>query len=482
MWWGESGALRRDQALLLVLRADALDAGWMPAAAAVPALSWQTAQVPVVAAPSVAGAVGPAAWSDAAAGSVQLSVAAAFAGLRAVLLDPQHGPGSLPPRAIQVLLAGPCVGVVMLPWSDALLHDGAAETHVQAELQARGFDALPGDLLAIDGRPPLGRPRAVFWVPAWLALELSGLAAALGGHVASVQALHAVAAGWATRRERQALAGQVTGLLGSGTLQLLSSGGEVLADAMAGAPLPLRAAGLWQRARVRFPSLASATGLRVLTLDEAPPEVRAVPADPAAPIHWLAWPEGAQSRPALDRALMLEAQARPTAEAWQTGRTRAAAVWPAAALLCLVVAAGLALAAWQRQSDAQQVAEQAAGPTVPPRSTPPTRAELAELRAVNAAVRQINLPLPTLLRTLQPPRDLPVVLLGLDLAGQGADASASGPIKLSAEAPGGLDMTRYVGFLGARRGVSAAQLVRHEVDVSRPGGPYRFEVEITWQP
>ena len=43
-------------------------------------------------------------------------------------------------------------------------------------------------------------------------------------------------------------------------------------------------------------------------------------------------------------------------------------------------------------------------------------------------------------------------------------------------------MTRYVGFLGARRGVSAAQLVRHEVDVSRPGGPYRFEVEITWQP
>ena len=504
MWWAESGR----RSLLVVLRGDALDAGW-PAATGADPQAWQTLTVPVA---QAAGADVESTASATSAASAALpalpalsalpalpalpaAVAAAFADLRA-RLQQAAASGPSPRPALTVILSGPAVGVAVLPWSEAWLEPARAQAHARAELQARGCDAQPADQVTVDPRPPLGRPRAVFWLPAWLAAEVSALAAALGARSCSVQALQLVAADWAVRHvaaggvsgasSASGASSTVNAVLGAGVLQLLSGPrpgalGEALADASAAAPLPARVEALWQRARVRFPSLALAPGLRVLSLDEPPPTAPQA----GSQVSWLPWPEGAASRAALDRQLLQQARRQPRVEAGPVARRHVRLAWSAAAVASLALAAGLAMAAWQREATAQVLAEQARRPATPVRVAPRSAAELAELRAVNAAVRQINLPLPALLRALEPPRDLPVMLTGLELAARGGDGAAGaeegGAVKLSAEAPGGRDMTRYVAFLASRRGVGAAQLVRHELDPSRPDGPVRFEVELTWQ-
>ncbi len=452
MWWAE----RAGPPLLLVLRADALDAGW---AGATDAAQWHHASQPL----------------DGAAGDLQAAVRAAFAALRGTLAAAAPGPRC----EMRLLLAGPCVATLGLPWSEALLREEGAQFQARAALRQGGCDPQPVDRVSLDGAPGLGRPRTVFWVPAWLLAEAQALADALGARLASVQPLHSVAAAWMRHQDGGGRPGQASGLLGSGLLQLQhgAGGSAQLADADAALALPERAAALWRRAQVRHPALATADGLRLLALDEAPPTAPGPDA-----IVWQPWPGDGRSRTALDRALLQHARAQPTLEALPAARR--SRPWRVAALLCVGAALWLAVGAWQRQSAADQLAAQAANTAVPRPAPVLSPAELAEVRAVNAAVRQINLPLPALLRALQPPRDIPVRLLALDMGGRAAEgaAGAGGAIKLTAQAPASLDMTRYVGFLGARRGLAGAQLVRHEIDPALPGSPYRFEVELAWQP
>ena len=162
-------------------------------------------------------------------------------------------------------------------------------------------------------------------------------------------------------------------------------------------------------------------------------------------------------------------------------------LWGAAAA-ALVASLALAWSTVQREAALHDALAAPAGVDAP-RAVAATAAERSELRAVNAAVQQLNLPLPQLLRALQPPRDIAVRLHALDLAPSGTETGA-GPtmnpsaralVKLSAEAPRSRDMTRYVDFLVGRPGLGAVQLVRHEIDSTGTAGDvYRFELELEW--
>jgi hypothetical protein len=101
--------------------------------------------------------------------------------------------------------------------------------------------------------------------------------------------------------------------------------------------------------------------------------------------------------------------------------------------------------------------------------------------ASNTAIRQLNFPVVQLLRALQPPKDIRVAILGLDLSDSGNESSIA-KIKLNAETRSGEEMTRYVAFLSDRRPVVQAYLVRHEVMKNTPENPWRFTLELTWQP
>lgn len=484
MWSAESGGLARSdkRRLLLVLRADALDVGW-----AVDGGNWHSQGLALAAAAADQPPIN--------------TLQQALLQLQAQLTRPGSGLAGVG-RALTVLVAAPWLGRAALPWSDRLLDPASALAEARSALAARGFMLAADDLLRLDAAPALGRPRTALRVPEQLLPALLGFAQALGARLVSVQSLNAVAAAWAAQRADSGRPGLVA-VLGGGVLQLLPADGTAAAvghemalqvDAdLAAADLAKAVAGLWQRAALRFPALAAIRQLPLLCLDRPAPDAAL-----AAPLQGLAWPGDGQDRADLDRALLHHAVARPTLDALAADGVRRlpGRIAALAGALCLLVAGGLAWSAAQRQAevDASQSAARIPAPTAPPALL--SRVELAELRAVNAVVRQINLPLPALLRMLQPPRDIQVTLLGLDLAADGgaddsggarpvhASATGSGTtgnLKLAVEAMAGNDMTRYLAFLASRDGVLSAQLLRHEADPARPDAPIRFQVELAWR-
>jgi hypothetical protein len=109
------------------------------------------------------------------------------------------------------------------------------------------------------------------------------------------------------------------------------------------------------------------------------------------------------------------------------------------------------------------------------------KSQQEQVLAANIAIRQLNLPAAQLLRALAPPKDIRVALLGIDLS-DSANESAAAKFKLNAETRSGEEMTRYIAFLADRKPFVQAYLVRHEVMQNMPERPWRFTLELTWQP
>ncbi|MBL0729595.1 hypothetical protein [Piscinibacter sp. HJYY11] len=107
-------------------------------------------------------------------------------------------------------------------------------------------------------------------------------------------------------------------------------------------------------------------------------------------------------------------------------------------------------------------------------------ADPARVRAVNAAIRELNLPFEDLSRSLTPPRDIHVGLLSLSFSSVGAAGQRSA-VLLTADARSSVDMTRYVAFLADRPTVQKPSLVAHQLMEGEPGTPYRFSVELSWR-
>jgi hypothetical protein len=127
-----------------------------------------------------------------------------------------------------------------------------------------------------------------------------------------------------------------------------------------------------------------------------------------------------------------------------------------------------------------------------------------QIKAVADAVRQLNLPVARLIKTIQPPRDVRVALLALDLSGQQAEAASpaetstaaaatpSGTLKIAAEAETAQDMINYLAFLNQQPMFRSVYLVKHEMANAsnaaagqNPDGsaerPYHFQLEAQWR-
>ncbi|MES2128101.1 MAG: hypothetical protein V4463_12575 [Pseudomonadota bacterium] len=96
-----------------------------------------------------------------------------------------------------------------------------------------------------------------------------------------------------------------------------------------------------------------------------------------------------------------------------------------------------------------------------------------QIKSINDAVRQLNLPVTRLIKTVQAPRDIRVALLGMDLA--------AGTLKISAEGETARDMINYVAYLGEQSLFTSVYLVKHEANLASPDHPYRFQLEAQWR-
>ncbi|MFS2135529.1 hypothetical protein [Duganella sp. Dugasp56] len=110
-----------------------------------------------------------------------------------------------------------------------------------------------------------------------------------------------------------------------------------------------------------------------------------------------------------------------------------------------------------------------------------------QVKAVAEAVRQLNLPVTRLIKSIAAPADVRVALLALDLNGQqpqdGTDAAVpSGALKIVAEAETAQDMINYLAFLNQQPMFRSVYLVKHEMAAGGTGErPYHFQLEAQWR-
>lgn len=388
---------------------------------------------------------------------------------------------------LSVLVSDRWIALTTIAWGQALPSTATRERFVRGQLEAAGFTTAPTDVVRIDDGPGFGQPRIAAAYPGALLALLGDAASALGARLESVQPLEAALTRLARQRVGRSL--QALALLDGARLRFMATGpdgvtaGQSLEDPALSIDPTSTLLTLWRRQQLRDPALGDAEALHLLDLRDPARRDRAASGPGPTAVTWRDDDDPPRT-PALRAALVADPGA--TLNAARPTRRAGPLAWGVAAV-SLALSAVLVLQASRFGESAKTSELLAAGQTVRPAATAApawTREELARIRAVNAAIREINLPIATLLRALQPPRDIRVALLGIAVEPAGAANDAAdgfATLKLSAESASGAEMARYVGHLAGRAPLQRAYLVSHSVDETDTAYPYRFTVELTWR-
>ncbi|CAN7322244.1 hypothetical protein [Rhizobacter sp. LjRoot28] len=378
---------------------------------------------------------------------------------------------------VRVLVDDGWFAACRLPWSDALGRADEAEGFARAQFEAAGFGGQADDTVRIDDGPYRAPRRAVAYGAALLA-ALGRVAQAAGGPLRSVRPLSDAAWRHAGRqRHAPATAPLVVWLPGA---VLVVQGGRTPVDVMARSLGPEEAASLralWDRAGLRQPWLAEAAVVRGLRSGDAGPPWPIAVTDIALP-----------DDQAVPPWLGLAAEASPSCLDAVAGAGRGSPlIVKAAAVVLLLLAVSFAKDAHDHWRLEQEIVgrEQDDSSRRLAQERPPVglaREELARVRSVNTAIRELNMPVAALIGALQVPKDLRVALLSVDVSGASALPDGGATLKVVAEARSGAEMSRYVALIANRPPIAQAYLTRHEVQQSNPAHPYRFTVEATWAP
>lgn len=407
---------------------------------------------------------------------------------------------------IKVLISEAWLPTISVPWNPACMTAATAQAYAQAQLRAAGFEFSSVDEIRLDDAP-YGQPRVVVAYPSVLLEALGNLARNMEARLVSVLPL-GLAGGVSMQQQLPAASGveqtgfalaliedqQVTFVryAGKQLLQLISrslrhsTGEDTHRQDAARAVLAQ-----WQRIQLRDAQAATIEHLHVLNLE------RTAAAEEKDNDEWIEVdlpPDASLAAiTPMPRALQL---ARCTADlrhpmAARTGVQNASTSrsrWPLA-VAALTVAAVSLFAAWRTAHEVEMLHQRTrvAVDSAQPDRRPATlsREEKTRIVAVNAAIRQMNMPVAALLEAMPPPKDIRVALLSVDLTGQSQTAAAaSNPtstLRITAEARTGEEMASYVAFLADRRPFIAAYLMRHEVMETQAEKPYRFTLEAVWQ-
>lgn len=395
---------------------------------------------------------------------------------------------ALPPAPgaarMRVLVADTWLAAATLPWSAGMRRTEVALTLARAQLLQAGCPVGAGDTIRLDDAP-YGVPRLAVAYPAALVDAVSQAAGRLGVRVDSI--LPVTMAGWALAR--RAHKGRLA------ALALHDSGWTALAHDAAGGrgglqELLVRAASaqegqdthpvqaLWRPLCLREPYLAALAEVPLLDLScDDPARQAGKPFAPLAPFTRVA--EGGARNPLLLAAGVL--RLRSALDACSGLPQSSAPQWAVLAMTALLAGA----AWWQAAETGRRAAAAEAARVVtyvvkPPRPASDwSRADLARIAAVNAAIRELNLPVAAILRALEPPADLQVAVLGVETLAH-ASGGRESRVKIVAEARGPAEMARYLAFVSRSKPLNRAYLLQHEVGEASAGKPYRFTLEASW--
>jgi hypothetical protein len=383
---------------------------------------------------------------------------------------------------IRAVLSDRWLSSACVPWDASQYQARTARAGAQAYVQAAGHDCSAGDTLRFDDAP-WHAARLAIGYPASLLGALHAWAQRTGGSLESVLSLAAAV----SMARRQSAPG--SGAPVSAVIEPITGGPDT--ESVFHAVLIK-----WAAAGMRLEEVCARPLVGVLS----------DPAEAVVPVvrrlSWSSAPEVPQAQPAIeviDFSRPVQAGHLSGLLSWWAvdlaARRRlrvhpldAVARYPAwtgvqafavAALASACLVAGLRLASDHAAlRTAREAALPVAGRTFAPAQS---REELRKVTAINTAISELNVPLPSLMRALQPPKDIRIALLGLELGSAGADTSRPA-LKIGAEAPTSQDMTRYVAYLGERKPFTKAYLTRHEVtDAGSGPSSFRFVVEVEWK-
>jgi len=386
------------------------------------------------------------------------------------------GQGKLKTVRVRVLVAERWLSLASVPWSPVLSQRAAVASYVSAHLSATGIALNAGDRLRLNDAP-WRQPVLVAAYPSALLELLKGFAIQLGGKLESVLPAGVSAVTGVCRRLPSPA---VVAVLEGGEVSFWRrQGGQMLLVApMAGtvnATADLIQA--WQRAQLRDPRLAGMSPLHLVDIDGSLEK----DATKHAEIKVLDFAGGllANTPPAL-RLFMVKRAISPLDAVQRRPSNGPLQIGMAVVLSAMAVAL---LFQWGRlsstlESEREQLASRA--PAVKQATQTLSKGEIERVRAVNIAIRQLNLPVGPLMQAMQPPRDIAVALLGVAFT-PGGEKGSDSLVKLTAETRSSIDMARYVAFLAERRPFVGAYLVSHEVVETDALKPYRFTVEAKWR-
>lgn len=387
-------------------------------------------------------------------------------------------------RGLAVMIADRWLAHTVLPWSDSLLSTSAAEAYARGQLHGAGFADDPGQVVRIDAAP-YGRPRLAIGYGSAMLSMLDAFARRLGVPLFSVMPMSVSAWQFASRCAAvpvQALGvvmdadvalvgnderGAAAGYLSSHHLRPRNDSASGHADV----------AQLWDRLCLRQPQWAEVREPAMLHLgwhgDAAGPQSCA----PFKPVT----KSGDERISAGD---VLAAQAGAFLHALDAVGKRASGGAAHVALLALTVLA-VAVSGWIAVQSAHAATQAQAryealssGPVAAPEARL-TREEVARIKGVNAAIRELNLPIEALLRSLQPPDKIQVAVLNVQTAAQSADGGSG--LKIVAQALSSADMARYVAYVAGRKPFTDAYLTGHQEIRDAGETQYRFTVETRWK-
>lgn len=393
---------------------------------------------------------------------------------------------SLSGSRVFAAVAEPWLRCETLPWHTAL-GVGHFRSAVAAQMLSAHDGGSPQDTVRFE-ETGWGCARWAVIYPAGLMRALDQFAQIAGGQLARLLPLSALVA---DHLRGHKVAARLLAFSEGGNLNLVESVRGRVHGVMhrplppatsAAASVPLRAvAHLWRSIQLRSPHWATVNELPYLTLGKSANAADQTNVSGIRLIHWQPLEDGVAS-PLLPALRDFRQSSHPLDAVTEEVGTK---IWQTAVFAAVVVV--LIFLAWTMTSrmtavtqsmQAERVSQKIGAPSA---TKPLTKAQLEQVLATNAAVRQLNFPAAPILRALKPPQDIRVALLGIDLSESVGSVSAP-KLKLNAETRTGEDMTQYVAFLTNRKPFTQVYLVRHEVMQKMPESPWRFTLEVTWQP
>ena len=406
---------------------------------------------------------------------------------------PDHPPTAAA-ASLRVVVADSWLAIAVMPWHTALRSKDAARHHALEALRTKGFAVSSEDVIEID-TAPYGMPRLAVAYPHRLVDALQQWTDRGGMRFNSLLPLTIFIWSRIPREGRvpaRGFAWFAEGILAFAAcrrvgrlVQISLSDFSLRPISMMETPVQCLPA-IWNRLCLREIGWSALPEVPVLEASSRPDGAALPP--PFTTL--MEWPDGTQpaERSAVFALLSawpgqyvgrhpLDGQCGRGERAWTLRHWAVTGLLTAGLLFCVVHAAQQWIALHALRG---QIATLSRPPAVTLEAQAWTREERLQIQAVNAAARELNWPVNEVLRSLVPPQDVAVGLLGIETSGSVSRAGQRPEIRITALARTGSDMTRYVSFVSQQAPFVQAYLTRHEVLAEAGELRYRFTVDAEW--